>query len=113
MTNLLAQAPGMIWSVWVIVRAPGQLPEASTAASAGAGTAPTHLTVTSAGMLEIVGGTLLVTRTSVVIVAGQPAALPILSVKLKSAPQPEPAWTVTFCELVLPEMEALPVTDQE
>src|SRR6516162_3890710 len=113
MTNLLTHAPAVIWSLCVMVRAPGQLPVASTAASFGAGTALAHLTVTSAGILEITGGTPLVTRTSAIHVPGQPAVLLTLSVRVKAVPQPGPALTVTVCELALPEMEPLPVTDHE
>ena len=59
------------------------------------------------------GATLLVTRTSVEQVPEQPAALPTLRDNVKGAPQADPALTVTVWDFVLPEIEALPLTDQE
>src|SRR3989454_5100045 len=50
-TNLLTQAPGMVWSLCVMAGVPPQLSVAMTAPSLGAGTALAHWTVTSAGML--------------------------------------------------------------
>src|SRR5436189_1494808 len=56
MTNLLAQAPGVVWSVWVITGVPPQASVATTAALLATGTAPAQFTVTSPGILVIVGG---------------------------------------------------------
>src|SRR5436309_1996590 len=55
MTNLLAQVPGVVWSLWVMTGAPPQLSVATTAVSSAAGTTPAHWTVTSAGMLVMTG----------------------------------------------------------
>src|SRR5512137_2462995 len=61
MTNLLAQLPGMVWSLWVMTVVPSQLSVATTAASLGAGTALAHWTVTSAGMPVMTGAVLSLT----------------------------------------------------
>src|SRR5689334_22218602 len=96
MTNLLRQAPGRVWSLWEMTGAPPQPSVARTALSLAAGTAPTQETVTSAGMLVMSGATVSLTSTSVVQVDGQPVPLlTTFKVKVKLAPQSDPALTLT------------------
>src|SRR5262249_28949799 len=93
---------------------PVQLSVAVTALSFGAGTAAAHWTVTSGGMLVITGGVVSLTMTSVVHATEQPPmVLGKFNIKVNGAAQADPALTVTVWELVGPEMEPFPVTDQE
>src|SRR5258708_37618524 len=113
MTKLLAHVPGVVWSLCVMTTVPPQPSVATTAPSFGAGTALAHLTVTLAGMLVMTGAVVSVTSTSVVQVVEQPAALAVFSCSVNVAPHAEPARTLTVCVLVGPEIEPLPVSDQE
>src|SRR3974390_1038731 len=60
-TNLLAQVPGVVRSLWETTGVPPQLSVATTAASLGTGTALVHWTVTSAGILVMTGAVLSLT----------------------------------------------------
>ena len=97
-----------------MVSEPPQVSLATTAALLGNGTAPAHDTVMSLGILEMIGGTVSLTITLVVQLLGHPPMLPVtFRVKVNGAPQTEPAFTVTTCELFVPEMEPLPAIPQE
>src|SRR5437867_544666 len=104
--NLLAQAPGMVWSLWVMASVPLQLSVATTAPWLAAGTALAHGTVTSAGMLASVGGAVSVTWAAVAQALGQPLASVTVNRKVAVA---EKTWAVVVKEAVS-SMVAVPVS---
>src|SRR6266571_20270 len=70
-----------------------------------------HSTTRSAGGIRL-GGTVSFTSTSALQALEQPLLVTFRN-KVKLLPQALPAATVTVCALVGPEMEPLPVMDQE